>query len=74
MIGTTDVTAIVTVIGAVSAAITSIIIAWRQSAVKAIAADTNAKVTTPNGTSIGEIIAANDLTGASDHHTPEGTP
>ncbi len=61
MLGATDYVGLATAISALGAAVIGIIVALRQTAVKAIAADTNAKVTTKNGESVASIVEANDL-------------
>ena len=63
-----DYVGIGTLITATAAAAVSIIVAIRQTAVKAVAEDTNRQVQTPNGATLGEIVAGNDLSGVQHAH------
>lgn len=58
MLGNVDYVGLTTLVSAIAAAIVSILVAWSQRTVKAVGQDTNAKVTGPNGESIGSIIAS----------------
>lgn len=59
-----DYAGIVTCIGALTGGITSVIVALRQRETKAQVEEIHTAVSTPNGATIGEIVAANDITGA----------
>lgn len=63
MIVATDYVGVATVISATAAAFVSVLVALRQTHVQRKLEDVSDKVTTPPGAStIGEIVAANDLT------------
>ncbi len=70
MLANTDYVGLATAISALGAAVVGIIVALRQTAVKAIAADTNAKVTTSNGEPLAAVVEANDLRYLDPHNPP----
>lgn len=69
-----DYVGIATLITAFGAAVVSIIVALKQREVHTVVTDVAHQLETPNGSTVGEIIAGNDPAGVQEHTPTEVKP